>query len=436
MDGRFNGPSVRDRTGEADLYGKAILAIALIAGAVAPGVASEPDESATPSCDRECLKGFSELYFAALAKHDPSGLPVTASVKFTENGRMLTLGDGFWKTAGKAGYRLEIFDPQTGGIGVETVVQEKGQPVACLLRLKIVDHKIAEVESILARKADAGAVFAPENMMTPPPLYTRVLWPAERNSRLELMAATDAYFRAMETQGTPNYVPAPLLPDTNRIANGSLTNNVPAAPDRSARLRTSSAAAGPAARVGTTGAIRWSISSAAWYWPLRATNRKSIRRRAAPMPRRPPHRLTPSSANRRKPAVAVRGLFLLGQWRQDPRNPRGDPAHHHARFSDGLGLIDVIRKPRSTHDVSGNDESVVCTSQPTKPNHPDSHVIGNPGDWKALSYCVLAGSVAGAAAGAAAAAAALCAARYLYCTDCAEFGKTWKRVLKRQPLRS
>jgi hypothetical protein len=50
--------------------------------------------------------------------------------------------------------------------------------------------------------------------------WTRSLRPSERNNRFELIAAAEAYWRANETQGTPDYVRAPLLPDTVRYENG------------------------------------------------------------------------------------------------------------------------------------------------------------------------------------------------------------------------
>ena len=47
------------------------------------------DTSAAKGCDRACLQGFVDSYLDAMAKHDPSKLPVAASVKFTENGKAL-----------------------------------------------------------------------------------------------------------------------------------------------------------------------------------------------------------------------------------------------------------------------------------------------------------------------------------------------------------
>ena len=50
--------------------------------------------------------------------------------------------------------------------------------------------------------------------------------PAERHSRAELVAAANAYFTAVATEGTPDFVQAPFAPGMNRIENGLQTTNV------------------------------------------------------------------------------------------------------------------------------------------------------------------------------------------------------------------
>ncbi len=194
-------------------------ALAGVAGLIAPATAE--------TCDRACLKTFADGYFTALAKHDPAKLPVSADVKYTENGKFLKLGEGLWKTAGKAHDRLEIYDPERGGAAIEAAVDEKGKrdPVLVLLRLKVKDQKITEIETLLARKADSGILWAPQQLKSTPSVFHLSIRPAEQNSRLELMAASEAYWRAFETNGTPDYHPAPFLPDTNRYENGFQTTN-------------------------------------------------------------------------------------------------------------------------------------------------------------------------------------------------------------------
>src|ERR1700735_710560 len=62
-------------------------------------------------CDRQCLAGFVDQYLNALVAHDPSQLPVTKLVKFTENGQKLELGDGLWiSVTGKGTYRFFVDD--------------------------------------------------------------------------------------------------------------------------------------------------------------------------------------------------------------------------------------------------------------------------------------------------------------------------------------
>src|SRR5512134_358661 len=73
-------------------------------------------QAQSAACDGACLKGFVDGYFDALAARDPSKLPLAEEVKFTENGRVLDLGEGFWKTAGApVRYRDYLLDPESGG---------------------------------------------------------------------------------------------------------------------------------------------------------------------------------------------------------------------------------------------------------------------------------------------------------------------------------
>jgi hypothetical protein len=187
--------------------------------------ATDASDSAKYNCDRECLKKISDLYFQALEQHNPSLLPLSPNVRYTETGQALKLGEGLWRGAGAPSYRLELYDPETGGIGIDAVVPDGGVPTIVALRLKVENHLITEIESILVRKGDQAVFSAPEKLVQPSVHYTRTLRPAEQNSRLELMASADAYFRAFQTEGTPDYIRAPLLPDTLRFENGMQTTN-------------------------------------------------------------------------------------------------------------------------------------------------------------------------------------------------------------------
>jgi len=62
-------------------------------------------------CDRACLKDMVTKYLNAMAAHDPSRLPLTANVRFTEDSRELRLGEGLWKTVVRmGGFRQDYID--------------------------------------------------------------------------------------------------------------------------------------------------------------------------------------------------------------------------------------------------------------------------------------------------------------------------------------
>jgi hypothetical protein len=193
---------------------------------LARGTVLGASESSPSGCDRVCLQGVVDSYLDAMAKHDPSKLPLAASVKFTENGREMKLGEGFWKTAGSATYRLYALDPQSGDAAVQAVMPENGELDTFFVRLKVKAKKIAEAETLVCRKGQAG-FFAPDKMTTAPALYNELLPESEKTARAQLIKQASAYFTAVETEGTKDYRAAPLAADMNRFENGLQTTNVP-----------------------------------------------------------------------------------------------------------------------------------------------------------------------------------------------------------------
>ena len=178
------------------------------------------------NCDRACLAQLADRYFEALAAHDPSRLPLAPNVKYTETGIVKPLGQGLWKSVqGLPRFRLNLYDTETGGIGVHAVVKERGLETMLSLRLKVEDGRITEVESLIIAGDSRIVGHQPEDLTQPSRLWTRTIPVAERNSRFELLAAADAYFRGFETNGTQEYIPAPLLPEADRRENGILYTN-------------------------------------------------------------------------------------------------------------------------------------------------------------------------------------------------------------------
>jgi len=59
-------------------------------------------------CNRACMMALTDQYLAALVKHDPSGLPLSKGVRFTENTAEIRIGDGLWVGASEAPTTFKI----------------------------------------------------------------------------------------------------------------------------------------------------------------------------------------------------------------------------------------------------------------------------------------------------------------------------------------
>ena len=205
-------------------------ALALILAAFVSGAAraqsSAPPADYDPNfnydCDRACLNGFLDQLIAAMVKHDPSTLPLARDVKYTENGQVLKIGDGFWGTASSLPtYKIYADDPQAGQAMFMGALKENGAPVIFCVRLKVELHRIAEIEALIARK-EAGSIARPENLVTPNPIFSEAVPPAQRRSRQNMIAIANSYFSAIE-KGRASYVPFDA--NCNRIESGVQTTN-------------------------------------------------------------------------------------------------------------------------------------------------------------------------------------------------------------------
>ena len=119
------------------------LALALC-GAV-PSVASAQGGR----CDRACLIGIANQYLDALAAKDPAKAGLAGSVRYSENGQRLRIGDGVWNSmSGKGTYQLHVADAAAGQILTIQTMRENGTPIILATRLKVADRRITEVEEI------------------------------------------------------------------------------------------------------------------------------------------------------------------------------------------------------------------------------------------------------------------------------------------------
>lgn len=189
---------------------------------IALGAVAVPAQGASAAhCDRACMTDLVDRYLAALVRHNPAGLPLAAGVRFTENTAAIAIGDGLWVGASEAPTTFKIYavDPETRQVAFYGVMKENGRPLIVVLRLKIIDGKITEIEHVLARNLRPDRM---QNLVTPRPGLLADVPAAERTSREDMIDAADSYFEAIEQRRGDI---APFAEDCERHENGGQTTH-------------------------------------------------------------------------------------------------------------------------------------------------------------------------------------------------------------------
>src|ERR1700733_11635095 len=138
-----------------NLFAGIAIVAALLLVSVRPAFAKD--------CDRACLSDLVTQYLKNMPPHNPAALPVSPNVRFTENGDVMKLGDGLWRTASGLGtYRKDILDVAGHTAATQAVVLEDGdKPVLFALRLKERDGKISQIETMVVPNDKSGLIFDP-----------------------------------------------------------------------------------------------------------------------------------------------------------------------------------------------------------------------------------------------------------------------------------
>jgi hypothetical protein len=177
-------------------------------------------------CDRACLNGVVDQYLLAIVAHDPSRLPHAASVKYTENNVELQLGDGLWATAtGMGTYKVYMDDPAAGQVGFFGVVEEDGHPGVLGTRLKVVNRKVTEIETLVARPENANSGFPNPAGLKDKPIFSEDVPAQERIPRAKMIELADGYFSTIQQNTGKIYTS--FDDDCQRVENGVVTANNP-----------------------------------------------------------------------------------------------------------------------------------------------------------------------------------------------------------------
>jgi len=197
---------------------KTLLPTCVLLLATAPAVAA--------GCDRACLEKLADTYLDAMVAHDPArlGPGVGARARATENGQVMPIGEGLWRTASKRGaYRLWIADPATDQIAFVGTIEENGTPAILGLRVRHRNGQVIESEMVVGRSKEGAERL--EKLGRPDPIFAAPVPPAQRRPRGELAAIAASYFTGM-AGGDPTKAP-PFAADCDRLENGTRTTNNP-----------------------------------------------------------------------------------------------------------------------------------------------------------------------------------------------------------------
>jgi hypothetical protein len=188
---------------------------------VAPAVFAQ---QAPAPCDRACLTGVVDTYFTALKTHNAQALPQAAKARITENGSEKKLADTLWAGAQDVVYRFDIVNTRRGDTATEAVVRNgDGSKTMLMVRLRVQAGQITEIETIKTNKGEADRLWDPDRLTSVSPNLLLSIREPSRDSYYDLMGAAESYWRAFQTNGTPNYHRARILPNTLRFENGVQT---------------------------------------------------------------------------------------------------------------------------------------------------------------------------------------------------------------------
>ena len=169
-------------------------------------------------CDRACLIKLTDDYIAALVKHDPKAVPISANARLVENVKRTKVGEGLWQTAsgGPTKFSLHVPDAANQTAGWIGMIQNKGEPAMVAIRLKLDKGKIVEAEHLVTsiRKEQL------ERVQTVRPGLLSTIPVASRIPHDKLIAMGASYYDALDdNDGTK----MPFAADCERHENGMIT---------------------------------------------------------------------------------------------------------------------------------------------------------------------------------------------------------------------
>ena len=200
------------------------LCLILLTCASAAQAASKSAPVPAPTCDRECLRGMVTTYLYALVKRDASKLPVSDKLRVTEDAveKPLAKVSLLNSVTRLRGFRQDILDERAGMAGADVMIEESGAPTMLVVRLKVVDRKITEIETVATRGRTEGLIFNIDGLSAPSEVMNYVPRPEQLATRDEAIKAAMHYPEGLNSAKTFADVNAPFAPNAYRYENGQV----------------------------------------------------------------------------------------------------------------------------------------------------------------------------------------------------------------------
>ena len=200
--------------------------ILVLTAALSVPLASAADVKPATKCDRACLNAITDQYIDGLIHKDPSRVPFADHVMYTENNVVLEMGDGLWGTiTGMSAPVVRLADPDTGQTAYFAAVHEHDTPSFFIVRLKIADRQITEVETLVSRKGFLGiGPYGDPNKWTPAPNFAKDVPVDKRRPRARMISIADGYFDTLQLNDGTLFTQ--FAKGCNRRENGLQMTNV------------------------------------------------------------------------------------------------------------------------------------------------------------------------------------------------------------------
>ena len=200
------------------------LALLLLTAPALAATQAKPAPTAPPSCDRECLRGTVTQVLYSLVEDDVGKLPVASTLRVTEDAVEKPLDKiGLIRSVtGLQGYRQDIIDERTGQIVSAVMVEESGAPILLVVRAKVADEKISELEFVATRSRADGMIFNLQTFDAPAKAMNIVPKPSQLETREKAIEIAMHYPRGLSNAKTFNAIGTPFSKDAYRLENGQL----------------------------------------------------------------------------------------------------------------------------------------------------------------------------------------------------------------------